>query len=501
MASVVVQRCRASEAARFFASSVPIFLVDFIKLAVITITTMKVGRALSTTALAGASMGALCFNVAGNMIASAPLAAMETIAPQAFGAGNPVGVGLASQRAFLLAVLFLLPTLPVWIYAEDIMVALGQPPGVAEFGKTYMRLLAPGLLPFLTFEIARKFVYAQECTRIPPLVAAGVGLCTHFGWLELWCRSIGVAHGAPIALSCTYLTMALILVVLIAWRVPRAVDAWPRHAHTQRLLWTDLAGWRHFFSTSAAALLTLTEWLFWEVTAFRVGRFGTVPFAAYSVAYNIEPVLFMLPLGLSTALSNAVGNHLGAGRPAAARRIAVTALGLGVVVVAVYTSLILAIGYPIATLFSGDDEVLHAASDLWPAFCTFLATSGPFAMLLGLIRGLGLQRPFAIIVATILWPVGAGLVIGVAKDPSQVWLCLTCTYWILITCLSLLAYCSSWQRLSDVAIAANANAVAKSGLPDLEPATMTEIRSSTNSAASGGGLAATDASAASRESL
>ena len=28
--------------------------------------------------------------------------------------------------------------------------------------------------------------------------------------------------------------------------MPRAVDAWPRHAHSRKLLWKDVAGWRHF---------------------------------------------------------------------------------------------------------------------------------------------------------------------------------------------------------------------------------------------------------------
>ena len=40
-----------------------------------------VGRHSSTTALAGASMGSLAFNIAGNMVVAAPLAAMDTVAP------------------------------------------------------------------------------------------------------------------------------------------------------------------------------------------------------------------------------------------------------------------------------------------------------------------------------------------------------------------------------------------------------------------------------------
>ena len=195
----------------------------------------------------------------------------------------------------------LLRRVPLWYLAEQILRRFGQPAGVASFGAVYMQLLLPGLLPLLVFEVARKFLYAQESSRIPPLGAALGGLLSLPMWLALWCGGtpLGVTRGAPVALSCSYATMAVVLVGHIRYRMPRAVDAWPRLAHSRRLLWTDLAGWRHFAATALAALVSLTEWLFWEVTAFRVGRFGTIAFAAYSVAYSLEPVLFMLPLGLS----------------------------------------------------------------------------------------------------------------------------------------------------------------------------------------------------------
>ena len=338
------------EALVFFCSSVPIMLVDFSCLLLVTLTIMYVSRTSSTAAFAGASLGSLCFNVAGNMIAAAPLAAMDTVAPQAFGAGDVTGVGLAAQRCLILAVIFLLPTMPLWLLAEEILLAFGQPADVSSYAATYMRLLVPGLLPYTAFQCARKFLYAQEhASRLPPLLASVVGLACHVGWLELWCHetSLGIAHGAPVALSCTYTTMAVFLVGYICLRMPRAAAAWPRGAHTWQLLWADWAAWRHFTVTALAALASLTEWLFWEFTAFRVGRMGAVPFAAYSVAYSLEPVLFMLPLGLSTALSNAIGNHLGAGRVRAAKQLAAAALVLGALVVGWPTRL--AHSWPIAS--------------------------------------------------------------------------------------------------------------------------------------------------------
>ena len=111
-----------------------------------------------------------------------------------------------------------------------------------------------------------------------------------------------------------------------------------------------------------------------------------------------------LPLGISTGLANAVGNELGAGRPEKARRLAVSGMSTGVVVILVYVGGVLLCAAPLARLFTADPEVLRGAAQMWPSFCLFTLISGPFALVLGLNRGLGLTRQIAICVITILWP-------------------------------------------------------------------------------------------------
>ena len=208
---------------------------------------------------------------------------MDTIAPQAFGAGSAVAVGLTAQRALISAAVLLVPTAPLWLCARDLLVAMGQPPEVAALAQIYMWLLLPGLAPFAVFEVSRKFLYAQGI-QWPPLPAACVGLASHPLWLYLASALLGPL-GAPLAPCLTYLTMAVTLGALIRWRVPRAAAAWPRRGQ-RRLLWRDRKAWRHFAVTSLAALLSLTEWLFWEAVCFRAGALGVLPLAAYSIGYR-----------------------------------------------------------------------------------------------------------------------------------------------------------------------------------------------------------------------
>ena len=173
-----------------------------------------------------------------------------------FGAGNAVGVGLTAQRALLTALALLVPTVPLWIWASEILVALGQPAEVAALAQHYMLLLLPGLAPFAVFEVARKYVYAQGLLW-PPLPAACVGLASHALWLRAASALLGPS-GAPLAPCLTYTTMAVTLLAIIRWRVPQAAAAWPRGAAQRAQLWRDRRAWRHFLTTSFSG--KVVEW-------------------------------------------------------------------------------------------------------------------------------------------------------------------------------------------------------------------------------------------------
>ncbi len=47
----------------------------------------------------------------------------------------------------------------------------------------------------------------------------------------------------------------------------------------------------------------VSEWWFWEYSAFMAGQNGTVALAAHSICYSVIPLAFMLPLGCSIGLA------------------------------------------------------------------------------------------------------------------------------------------------------------------------------------------------------
>jgi len=58
----------------------------------------------------------------------------------------------------------------------------------------------------------------------------------------------------------------------------------------------------------------MSEWWFWEAVCFEAGQLGAVPLAAHAIAYNMIPVLFMVPHGIGIGASTRVAVMLGENR-------------------------------------------------------------------------------------------------------------------------------------------------------------------------------------------
>jgi MATE family multidrug resistance protein len=80
-----------------------------------------------------------------------------------------------------------------------------------------------------------------------------------------------------------------------------------------------------------AGLQYSMEILAFAVFLLIVGRIGTAPLAAISIAFNLTAIVFRPMLGLGLAVSSVVGRHLGADRPDFAERAVWSAFGVSLV--------------------------------------------------------------------------------------------------------------------------------------------------------------------------
>jgi len=180
-----------------------------VSLGIVSVTVL--GR-LGEEALAAAALGNLYVNLFGNAPASGLATAVDTLAAQAFGAGNFMRVGLVSQRAAVLLLLGCIPSALMFFIAEPVLLATGQDPAICALAGLYCRCMVIALPATQLFETAKKFLQAQTLT-LPPMVAAGVAVILNaIGASALALGTpLGFA-GAPIATGiATWVALLLLL--------------------------------------------------------------------------------------------------------------------------------------------------------------------------------------------------------------------------------------------------------------------------------------------------
>jgi MATE family multidrug resistance protein len=132
---------------------------------------------------------------------------------------------------------------------------------------------------------------------------------------------------------------------------------------------------------------------------FEVGAFGTAAvfagkvsanaMAAHQIALNCAAIAFMVPLGISSAAAVAVGQAIGARKPATARRSGFIAIGLGVAFMACTAIAFFFVPRQIIHFYTYDPAVVPVAVRLLGLAALFQLFDGIQTVATGALRGLG----------------------------------------------------------------------------------------------------------------
>lgn len=362
-----------------------------------------VGR-LGTEALAGLALVFPLMMLLQMTSAGAMGGGVSSAVARALGAGDEAAarnlvvhalvIGLAAGLAFTLLMLALGPTLYALLGGSG--VALAQALAYSDV------LFASAVLVWLANTFA-SVLRGSGNTLAPALALAAVVLmqiplsgALTLGWGPF--PPLGIA-GAAVAygIASGVASFAMAAYLWSGALRPRGAD-W-------RLAWRpsrDIL--RVGAVSSVAALQTVLTAVI--LTGF-AGSFGTAPLAGYGVGVRLELLQVPIVFAIGQALVVLVGTHLGAGRPARAKRIAWTGTALAMAVscaIALFVAL-----RPAAWvgIFSDDPAVLAAGSlylrivaPFYPLFAggmaLYFASQGAGGVLLPMLSG---TARFAIVVA------------------------------------------------------------------------------------------------------
>ncbi|CAH8581358.1 unnamed protein product [Heterobilharzia americana] len=132
------------------------------------------------------------------------------------------------------------------------------------------------------------------------------------------------------------------------------------------------SNWGVFFRLGIPGIfmVALEEWCF-EIMTLIAGTLGAVTLGAQAIVFQIQSLIYMIPLGLFTAVNIRVGQKLGAFDPVGARNVYLTALTI-VSVVAICTGLpVILLRKYIPHMFTSDENICLLASKLMPMLLIF----------------------------------------------------------------------------------------------------------------------------------
>ena len=311
------------------------------------------------------------------------------------------GIGLAGLTSLLPAALMpgVAPVM-LWAQIDPLLI-----------GKTTLFLwgIVVGLPAAMIFRAIA--FYSASINRPQPmmfLAFAGLGVNTLFNWLLIWGHWGLPALGGAGCGWATAIGMWVALLALVGWTAwspaYRACYLWrgwraPHWAIQKRLLKIGLP-------MGGAALAEVSA--FASIAIF-VGRFGAEQIAAHQVALNIASVLFMLPLGLSAALTIRVGQQLGAGDARAARFIAWTGVAIGLIAASVMMPLILLGRELIVAVYSPDPAVREIAAGLVLFAAVWQLADATQVIAIGALRGYKVTFGPMLVMFAAFWLIGLPL--------------------------------------------------------------------------------------------
>jgi MATE family multidrug resistance protein len=310
-------------------------------------------------------------------------------------------------------------TVPVWLilwHAEPILRLLGQDPGLSADAARFIRPLMFGYLPALGYLVLRAFVAALELPAWATLVSiCGViaNALLNYGLIfGAWGLPRLGLFGAGLGSTITQSLMFLGMVVVVT-----------RHRRFRRYrlfgrFWrADWSRYREVWRLGLPIALTLgLEVTVFNAAVFLMGLIGATSLAAHAIAIQIASLTFMVPLGLSQAVTVRVGLAYGRGDPVGIARAGWTAFAMGTAFMAAMAVVMFAMPHTLVGIFL--DEALPQNRAVVPLAVSFLSVAALFQVFdgaqsvgAGMLRGLQDTTVPMIYAGFGYWVVGMGTAI------------------------------------------------------------------------------------------
>ncbi len=384
---------------------------------------------LSPEALAGGGLGAASYTFV-SIFCIGVIAAVGTLVSIRQGAGDVEGATRLTQAGLWLAwAMALVAGLLLW-NLKPVLLMFGQTPSNVHAAGQFLTVLPFALPGYLSFMALRGFTSALG--RATPVMV--ISLCGTVANFALNYALITGMFGLPkLGLMGIGLVTALVtscMALALAWHIRRhpAYRNYPLLRGLSRPNWQYLRElWRLGLPIGGTYAVEVGLFAF---AALCMGTMGSTQLAAHQIALQIVSAAFMVPAGISYAITLRIGQHYGAGQLLDARLAGRVGIAFGAATMLAFAALFWLAPHQLVGLFLDRNDpafqpVIELAVSLLAVAAWFELFDGTQTIAMGAIRGLKDAKTTFLVGLVCYWLIGAPAAWLLAFDfnggPTGVW--------------------------------------------------------------------------------
>jgi len=426
MTSITKGKNHLAEIRRTLHLALPVIIGQLAVFSMNFVDTVMSGRlpnreiALAALGIGGAVWSSMLMFVLGTLMVVQPSVA------QLDGADKRREAAAQTRQALWIAVALSVPFFLLCYFSEPLLTAFRIDPAIVPTAAAYLRAMswgAPGLC--LVF-LLRFFSEGTGHTR-PTMLYGVAGALLNiplnyvlmFGKLGLPAMgTVGVGYATSIVIWLQFLMLFFYI------RSHRHYEPFELMSHIERPHWGEIWGLLKVGVPIAVAIFV--EGSLFVMAALLIGRLGPVPAAAHLIAINFAALVFMIPVGLSSAISIRVGNAVGRGDPAGARYAGLIGIVIILAIQTVGAVCMLLFPEAIVRLYTDDLVIAPLAVSLLFYAAVFQYPDGLQMVASGALRGYKDTRMPVVYMVISFWIVGLtlGYQLTFAREmgPAGMWI-------------------------------------------------------------------------------
>jgi MATE family multidrug resistance protein len=424
--SITTRKNHPAEIRRTLQLAAPVMIGQLAVFSMNFVDTVMSGRLPNKDiALAGLGIGGAVWS-AMLMLTIGTLMAVQPSVAQLDGAGRPIQAGAYLRQVLWIAVVLAVPFWAICFFSEPLLTGFGIDPAIVPTAAGYLRAISWGAPGICLVFLLRFFSEGTGHTR-PTMIYGVLGALLNvplnyvlmfgkFGFPALGTVGCGIASAIVIWVSFLMLFFYLLL-----------------HRHFkpfQLFSGIDAPDWQqissHLRLGLPIAVSVFVEGSLFVGAALLIGRLGAIPAASHLIAINFSALMFMIPIGLSSAISIRVGNAIGRGEPPAARYAGLIGIAIVLGFQLFSASMMLAFPELIVRIYTDDPGVAPLAVGLLLYAAIFQLPDGIHICAAGALRGYKDTRVPMFFTIISFWLVGMTLgyylTFNFGMGPAGMWI-------------------------------------------------------------------------------